>query len=103
MGDSIDTVLGCTNILKNTVGILGTIIIVIIVLAPMIKIAVYCVCFKITALFGETLADNRCSKLISGLADGYKILLGMLCSISVMFIIGITVVLKITNSSMMYR
>ena len=75
LGDSIDTVLGCTNILKNTVGILGTIIIVAIVLMPMIRIAVYCVCFKITALFGETLADTRCAKLISGLADGYKILL----------------------------
>lgn len=74
MGDSIDTVLGCANILKNTVGILGVIIIGGIVLVPIIKIAVYCVCFKITALFGETLADTRCVKLISGLADGYKIL-----------------------------
>lgn len=33
----------------------------------------------------------------------YKILLGILCALSVMFIIGITLVLKITNSSMMYR
>lgn len=103
LGDSLDSVLGCSNILKNTVGILGTIIIVIIVLIPIIKIAVYCVCFKITALLGETLADTRSLKLISGLADGYKVLLGILCSISIMFIIGITIVLKITNSSIMYR
>lgn len=83
MGDSVDTVLGCTNILKNTVGILGTIIIVIIVFMPIIKIAVYCICFKVTALFGETLADTRCVKLISGLADGYKILLRyIMCNIS---------------------
>ena len=75
LSDSFDTVLGCANILKNTVGILGAIIIIFIVLVPMIKIAIYCVCFKITALFGETLADTRCVKLISGLADGYKILL----------------------------
>ena len=103
LGDSIDAVLGCSNILKNTVGILGTLIIICIVLIPIIKITVYCICFKVTALFGETLADTRCSKLISGLADGYKILLGILFSISIMFIIGITIVLKITNSSMMYR
>lgn len=75
LGDSLDSVLGCANILKNTVGILGTLIIVFIVLIPIIKIGIYCVCFKVTALFGETLADTRCVKLISGLADGYKILL----------------------------
>lgn len=75
LGDSFDAVLGCTNILKNTVGVLGAFIIFIIVIIPIIKIAVYCICFKITALFGETLADIRCVKLISGLADGYKILL----------------------------
>ena len=61
--------MGFTNILKNTVGILGSLIIIFIVLVPLIKIAVYCVCFKVTALFGETLADTRCVKLISGLAD----------------------------------
>lgn len=75
LGDSLDSVLGCANILKNTVGVLGSLIIVFIVLIPIIKITIYCVCFKITALFGETLADTRCVKLISGLADGYKILL----------------------------
>lgn len=75
LGDGLDSVLGCCNILKNTVGVLGSLIIVFIVLIPIIKITVYCVCFKITAILGETLADTRCVKLISGLADGYKILL----------------------------
>ncbi len=83
LGDSLDTVLGCANILKNTIGILGVIIILTIVLMPIIKISVYCIFFKITALFGETLADTRCAKLISGLADGYKILLrNVMCYIN---------------------
>ena len=75
LGDSVDAVLGSANILKNTIGILGTLIIICIVMAPLIKITMYCICFKVTALLGEAITDARCSKLISGLADGYKILL----------------------------
>ena len=36
-------------------------------------------------------------------SDGYKILLGVLVAVLVMFVIGITLVLKMTNSSLMYR
>ena len=38
LGDSLDTVLGCANILKNTIGILVVIIILTIFLMPIIKI-----------------------------------------------------------------
>lgn len=103
MGDTVETVIGCSNILKNTVGIIGVVIIIGIVLLPMIKLMVYAICFKFTSALGETIAESKIVKLISGLADTYKILLAILFSVSVMFIVGITLVLKITNSSIMYR
>ena len=74
-----------------------------IVLLPIIKIAVFTICFKLTSSIGETVADSKITKLVNEVSDGYKILLGILISVSVMFIIGITLVLKISNSSLMYR
>ncbi len=103
LGDATETVLGCANILKNTVGIIGVIIITGIVLLPIIKIAIFTVCFKLTSSVGSIVADAKIVKLISEIADTYKILLAILFAVSVMFIIGITLVLKISNSSMMYR
>lgn len=103
MGDTIETVIGCGNILKNSVGIIGVIIILSIVLIPAIKILVLCISFNLTSAVCEVVADAKIVKLISQMADSYKILLAILFSISVMFIIGITLVLKITNSSLMYR
>lgn len=52
---------------------------------------------------GAIVADTKIVKLISEIADTYKILLAILFAVSVMFIIGITLVLKISNSSIMYR
>ncbi len=103
LGDATETVLGCANILKNTVGIIGVIIITGIVLLPIIKIAIFTVCFKLTSSVGSIVADAKIVKLISEIADTYKILIAILFAVSVMFIIGITLVLKISNSSMMYR
>ncbi len=103
MGDTVDSVIGCGNILKNSVGIIGVIIIIGIVLLPIIKISILWISFKMTSAVCEVIADEKIVKLIENIADGYKILLAMLISVSIMFIIGITIVIKITNSVIMYR
>ncbi len=103
MGDAVETVIGCGNILKNSVGIIGIIIILGIVLMPMIKILALWISFQLTSAICEVVADGKIVKLIEQIADGYKILLAILFSISVMFIVGITIVIKITNSALMYR
>lgn len=61
------------------------------------------VSFYLTSAICEVIGDEKIVKLISQISDSYKILLAILISVSVMFIIGITLVLKITNSSLMYR
>lgn len=103
MGDTVDSVIGCGNILKNSVGIIGTVIIVCIVIMPVIRITILWLSFKMTSAISEVIADKKIVKLIDQLADSYKILLAILFSVSIMFIIGITIVIKVTNSGLMYR
>jgi stage III sporulation protein AE len=103
MGDTVDSVIGCGNVLKNAVGIIGVIIIVGIVVVPIIRILALWVSFKLTAAVCEVVADVKIVKLIEQFADSYKILLAILFSVSIMFIIGITLVVKITNGVLMYR
>ena len=103
MGDAVETVIGCGNILKNSVGVLGVIIIIGIILIPIIKVTLLMFSFKLTSAVCEIIADEKIVKLIDDVSDTYKILLAILISISIMFIIGITIVIKITNSSIMYR
>ncbi len=103
MGDTVETIIGCGNILKNSVGVIGVIIITGIVALPIIKITLLMISFKITSAVCEVVADTKIVKLIDNIADSYKILLAILISISIMFVIGITLVIKITNSSIMYR
>ena len=103
MGDSVETVIGCANILKNSVGLIGIFIIIGIIIIPIIKTIILWFSCALTSSICEIIADEKIVKLISQMADSYKILCAILISVSIMFIIGITLVIKITNSSLMYR
>lgn len=103
LGDAVDTVIGCTTILKNAVGIVGVIVIIGICITPIIKLVLLMVTYYIGSAICEPIADEKIVKLLTQMGDTFKILLAILCSLSVMLIIGTTLVMKISNSSIMYR
>lgn len=51
----------------------------------------------------QPIADKKIIDLLSGIGDTFKILLAVLSTVSVMLIIGTTLVIKISNSGLMYR
>ncbi len=103
LGDAVDTVIGCSNILKNAVGIVGVIVVIGICLLPIIKLAILTITYYITSAVIQPIADDKIVSLLSGMGDTFKVLLGMLIAVAVMLIIGITLVIKISNTGLMYR
>lgn len=103
LGDAVDTVIGCSSILKNATGIIGIIIIIGIVALPIIKLAILMGVYYLGSALCQPIADSKIISLLDQMGDTFKTLLAILCSISVMFIIGTTLVIKISNSGMMYR
>lgn len=103
LGDAVDTVLGCGIVLKNAIGFVGIIIILGICVVPIIKLTVLSITYKLLAALASPIADEKISKLLDQIGDVFKIFLAILSSISFMIIIGTSLVLKISNSGMMYR
>lgn len=103
LGDAVDTVIGCSNILKNAVGIVGVIVVIGICILPIIKLAILTITYYIAGALCQPIADDKIVSLLSGMGDTFKVLLAMLISVSVMLMIGITLVIKISNSGLMYR
>lgn len=103
LGDIVDSVLGCGIILKNAVGFLGVLIIIGICALPIIKLSVLTISYKLVASISEVIADAKIVKLLDEMGDIFKILLGILVSIAFMVIIGTTILIKMSNSGMMYR
>ena len=103
LGDVVDSVLGCGVILKNAVGIIGIIVVIGICIAPVIKLGTLTIIYNLAAGIIEPVADGKIVKLLEEMGGIFKLLFAILCTLSVMLIIGVTLVVKISNSGMMYK
>lgn len=97
LSDTAEVVLGSGVILKNAVGIIGVIVIIGICAMPIIKLAVLTAMYHILSAVCQPIADKKIIDIIEQMRDTFKVLLAMVCSISVMLIIGVTIVIKISN------
>ena len=101
LGDAVETVMSCSNILKNAVGIVGVIVILSICVIPIIKLATLMGVYYLGSALCQPIADKKIVDLLSQIGGTFKLLLAIMCSISVMLVIGITLVIKISNSGLM--
>ena len=80
-----------------------TSIVVGICIIPILKLTILTIAYKILAAVTEPIADGKIVDLLEQIGDVFKIFLAILCSLSVLLIIGTALVLKISNTGMMYR
>ena len=51
----------------------------------------------------QPIADEKILRLFDELSEIFKIMLAILASVAVLVIVGVTLVIKISNSGMMYH
>ena len=102
LGDAVDTVIGCSIILKNALGVVGIVIIIGICITPIIKLVTLMSMYYLCSALCQPIADAKIIKLLGHMGDTFKMLLAVLVSVSAMLIIGVTLIIKISNTGAMY-
>lgn len=103
LSDSVETVMGCSLIIKNAVGVLGMILIIVIVLIPLIKILAMALVYKLAAVIVEPLTDSRITKCLDDVGGTLVLLFSIIISVSFMFIISIAALIKTGGIATMIR
>lgn len=103
LGDATDAVIGCAGILKNAVGFIGILVIIGICISPIIKLTLLSLTYYIASCICQPIADEKVIGLLDSIGDTFKILLGIIFCISVMLIVGLTIVMKVSNGTLLYR
>lgn len=103
LSDATDSIIGAASITKNALGIVGVIAIVGIVCIPIIKAFVMMFIYNISAALIEPLVDKRMTKCIADAGNAIKIIFALMSTVSILFIISITLMIKVGNFTMMYR
>lgn len=103
LADAADTVVGCTLVIKNASGLAAMIGIIIICLAPLLKILALIILYKLACAFVEPISDKKITNCLNDMAGSMTYILGVTAAVAVMFLIAITVVVSSTNISAMIR
>ncbi len=102
LAESVETVMNCSMLIKNAVGIMGFIFLVVLAGLPLIKIGAILILFRISAAVAEPIAEPKIIACLSQLANGISILFSMLAATTVMFIIVLTVVINAGSTVLLF-
>lgn len=97
LSESVETIMNCSVVIKNSVGIVGIIIVVFISITPLLKIMASLFVFRVIAAMCEPVSDSKTTACLTCLADSISLVFSMLAAITVMFVIIITIIINTGN------
>ena len=101
LAETVETVMNCSVLIKNSVGILGIICLIVLAAFPLLKVGGMLILFRLTAAVCEPVSDNKMIVCLSELANAISVLFSILAAVTVMFIIVLTIVLNAGNTALM--
>ncbi|MEL3974093.1 stage III sporulation protein AE [Rossellomorea oryzaecorticis] len=101
--DATDTVISASVLLKNTVGIAGVAIVLIIAAFPAIKILMIAFIYKLAAALLQPLGGGPVIECLDTIAKSVIYVFAALAIVSFMFFLSITVIIAAGNITMMVR
>lgn len=91
--------LGSGVLIKNTMGAAAVILLVLVSLVPVLKLLVLLFLYRGVAAMMQPVCDKRLVACISSVADGQKLLLGLVVSSLLLFVLTIALICAGTNVS----
>lgn len=103
LSDAMDTVVGCSAVLKNAVGVIGLFTLFLICIIPVIKIIALIFIYKVVIAVIEPVSTVKIGECLVEVSKSLLLLLASLLAVSIMFFITITIIVEAGNVTMMLR
>lgn len=100
LSDGMDLILSSSVLIKNSVGVVGLLLIISTVLNPVIEIVVCSLLLKLVSAILEPLGDSRISNFLSGTSKSIIMLSTCILAIGFMYLISIGLVMTTGNMVM---
>ncbi|MGN8912815.1 stage III sporulation protein AE [Anaerofustis butyriciformans] len=92
ISDSTDTVIGFIKVIKSSVGIVGILIFISLLIIPLINMLCLVVTFKISAFLSQPITDARISKALNDTAGFLSLIFACFMVVSILFIMLIGII-----------
>lgn len=103
LSDAIDTIIGCSLLIKNAIGAIGLIFLFIMILFPIVKIFALILIYKLSSAIIEPIADGRIVNSLNDMAKSLILVLAAVISVAIMFFMVVTIIIGTGNVTVMMR
>ncbi len=101
--DTVDTLVGCSLLVKNALGVFALLVLLGALLTPLMQALASVLVFKVCAALLEPVADERLVACVGDLADVLMALFSALLCVGAMFFLLVAQVLVVGNMTVMLR
>ncbi len=102
LAETVDTVMNCSVVIKNAIGVVGIITVVLMATIPIIKITACLIIFRLCAALIQPIAEKRFVKCITEFGDSVSSVLAMSVAVVVMFVIILTIIINVGNNAILF-
>lgn len=92
LGGTAEVALGTAVLIKNSIGIVGMFLCLVLCLAPLLQLAVITLGYKLAAALVQPVSDKRIIECISGVGEGCKMLMNCIFVIGILFLVTVAIV-----------
>ncbi|MNI61575.1 Stage III sporulation protein AE precursor [compost metagenome] len=101
--DATETVIGASLLVKNAIGLSGVVIIILLCAFPAIKILTLALIYSLSAAVLQPLGDNPMIICLQTIGKSMIYVFAALAAVGLMFFLAITIMITISNVSVMMR
>ena len=101
--DTVDTLVGCSLVVNNALGVFGLILLLGALLVPLMRMALTMLMYRAAAALMEPVADGPLLRAIGGFADVFQLLFVIQLSVGAMFMLLVAQLLMAANWTVMLR
>ncbi len=102
LAETVETVMNCSAVIKNAIGVVGIITVILMAAIPIIKVCVCLILFRLCAAVIEPIAEKRWVKCLTEFGDSVSMVLAMSVAVVVMFIIILTIIINVGNNAILF-
>ena len=99
LSGSTEILLGTAVLIKNSIGITGVIVCLLIMVIPMFKMGCMVLLFKLASAIVQPISDKRITGCITSVSKGGELLLRVLYTVTLLFLLTIAIVATTTHIS----
>ncbi len=98
LGAAGEILLSCGMLIKNSIGVVGLLILVFIAVVPVVQIGFFNVMYHLLSIVLQPLADKRITECVSGVARGCNLYLKMIIYTMMLFFVLFSIISVATSA-----